>query len=233
MSPDFEYLIAGRPHRTIGHKLNGILTLDLAMSLLVLVGAGLALPGLATLVPARFAEPRRRLEAWRVPWKSPWQFVRLLLAIVVGASSHVLIDSFTHSGGWGTVYVPWLNTPIGVGDTTVAYLFQLGLSAGGAAILAAALWRGLDDVGHQPTFSAIGWSRPQVAAVVVGLAIVVAGTVGNQVHQLGRGSLSWNLVIALLGVWRATALAALVIGVMLRLTTARPIMSPRPETNLR
>ena len=136
LPPDFAYLIAGRPHRTIGHELNSIFMLDLTLSLLTLVEMSLATPGLATLLPGRFAEPRRRLEAWRVPWRSPGQVVRLLLAILVGASSHIVIDSFTHAGDWGTRYIPRLNTRIGAGNITVAYLFQLSLSAAGAAALA-------------------------------------------------------------------------------------------------
>ena len=232
LPPDFAYLIAGRPHRTIGHELNSIFMLDLTLSLLTLVEMSLATPGLATLLPGRFAEPRRRLEAWRVPWRSPGQVVRLLLAILVGASSHIVIDSFTHAGDWGTRYIPRLNTRIGAGNITVAYLFQLSLSAAGAAALALVFSRWFDDVGHQPCFLAIGWSRSQIAAVVLGFAIVVIGTVGNQVDQLG-GTLSGNLVIAFLGLWRATALAALVVGLILRLTRQPSLVPALAETDLR
>ena len=61
---------------------------------------------------------------------------------------------------------------------------------------------------------------------------MVIGTVGNQVDQLG-GTLSGNLVIAFLGLWRATALAALVVGLILRLTRQPSLVPALAETDLR
>lgn len=65
-----------------------------------------------------------------------WLFV--FVAVVIGAYTHILWDSFTHGGRWGTRVVPAVNQIVTVGGHEIAIfkLLQHGSSVGGLLILA-------------------------------------------------------------------------------------------------
>lgn len=77
----------------------------------------------------------------RYDWRS---FGFAVAAVLIGASTHVVWDSFTHEGQWGVMLLPVLNTPVlSVGGSTYcAYkVLQYFSSVFGLLVLVAAIWR--------------------------------------------------------------------------------------------
>ena len=213
MAPDLEYVVYGRPHRTISHSVHGIVTLDLALALALLVGATLAAPGLGSLIPLRHTELRQRVARWRAPlWPLP-ALAKLVAAIIVGAASHVLIDGFTHAGSFPASHLPFLTSETPIRGWTGARLLQYGLSLVGVLVVARALWRWLDDVGVRDT--ATTWSRTQVRVTIAATISAALLVLHDHVTRLGIGPLRDNLVLSLLMTARTTLVIALVAGLAL------------------
>ena len=115
MIPDFPLFVPLLPRTSysISHSLTGIFTEDLLAGLTCFVVFPLLNRPLFALLPAAI---QRRcvslLDGHSVTLHDVWKrsaakpLLWASLAIVIGASSHVLWDSFTHEGRWGTRLVP-------------------------------------------------------------------------------------------------------------------------------
>lgn len=110
MSPDLTYHVALFEWALFCHTPQGVLTgcLPLGLALLALLQHWHR--PLTVLLPA----PHRRL--FRTELQPAAGFVRWLavavLSLLVGAATHVVWDSFTHTGRWGEQLLPGLNTPL-------------------------------------------------------------------------------------------------------------------------
>ncbi len=103
MTPDFEYLLRLEPLALLSHSWSGLVLFCLPMGALALalwlfllrtpLRALLALP----------AEPHqsRQTTAW---------WARGLIAVLLGAATHLVWDAFTHRDAWGPVLFPVLRT---------------------------------------------------------------------------------------------------------------------------
>lgn len=126
------------------HSLLGILTIDLAVAL-VLLGCW-DLWGRDALVDTAPDLVRRRLPASDRLTLRAWLLAPF--AAVVGSVTHVVWDSFTHSGRWGVRMVPWLREQHGPlrGEQWAQYVSGvLGLLVVGLALLAVVRRAELDD----------------------------------------------------------------------------------------
>src|SRR4051794_37548860 len=116
MTPDFEYLLRLAPRGSFGHTPAGLVVFCLPVGLLVwTVYQQLVRPASLTLLPAGLRDAVAPLNAG---------ILSVAAAILIGAASHPLWDSFTHGHGWGVRQVPALATPLHAQGRTVP-LFKL------------------------------------------------------------------------------------------------------------
>ena len=104
MAPDYPWFITHGRTGGLSHSPLGVVTVDLAIGLVaVVVWWRWVQAPVRDLLPravgARLPRPHG-LVVRRVPWAA--------LAVVIGAGTHVVWDSFTHAGRWGVEAVPWL-----------------------------------------------------------------------------------------------------------------------------
>jgi hypothetical protein len=104
MTPDYPWFLTHGRTSGLSHSVLGLVTVDLAVGMLAVV-----LWWRWAQAPVRDLVPRplgtrlpqaRGLAGRRLPDAA--------LAVVVGALTHLVWDSFTHEGRWGVELVPWL-----------------------------------------------------------------------------------------------------------------------------
>lgn len=107
MSPDFGYLFSYEVSRPLTHSFSGLLLFDLPMGLLVwLFYVAMLEKATITLLSDRWHTRFAHTDAI-----TPGLIVRASIAIVLGAFTHVLWDSFTHRGTFMTDAIPLLLSP--------------------------------------------------------------------------------------------------------------------------
>lgn len=105
MAPDLPLFARWHQGYALSHSLTGILTFDLAVTLLLLAFWDLA--GRDALVDTAPSPVRDRLPARARIGRRAWLLAPL--AALLGSASHVVWDLFTHSGRWGVRNVAWLH----------------------------------------------------------------------------------------------------------------------------
>jgi len=212
MTPDFEYLARLRPQGTIGHSAIGLVVFCLPVGLGAwLVFRSLVAPALVRLLPSGLAAAP--------PIGSPARGAsRMLLAaagILLGATSHIIWDSFTHGGGWVVARVAWLRAPAAA--TLVPGLrwytvLQHASTVVGLAVISIALTRWIRRQPHDARRFGDGeaWRFVGVAAAV--LAVTTVGAVLNASRAMA-GTAS-ALGLAAVGGMSALAIAMLVYGLI-------------------
>jgi hypothetical protein len=166
MAPDFDYLLPTGFASAISHTLPGMFLFDLPAGLAVLwlIHRHLKQP-IANLLPSPHRE--RLLPLARRPFAFG-ALPRLLLiigALLVGISTHLIWDSFTHITGWPVQTFPFLAaTLVAIGDYEVGLykLLQHGSSVFGLLLLAWWYRRWLSD---QPPVAAQADDPPPPLAV--------------------------------------------------------------------
>jgi hypothetical protein len=191
MAPDFPYYVPRRFDipRELTHSLLGLVTIDLAMSLLALAAWWYLLrEPVIDLLPAPVREriPPRPPSAWRREHRSSAVAVVLIVvSALVGGATHLAWDSFTHPG-WLVDHVGFLHQQ--AGPLVVDKWLQHASTVGG--IMALGLWvvlrlrRRPRDPARAMRFT----SRERAAGMAV---VVLAGLVpsgGWWVHGLLSGS---------------------------------------------
>jgi Domain of unknown function (DUF4184) len=140
MIPDLPLFIPIAPDYSTTHSVPGLLTACLPLGLLgfVVFQAMMKRP-LIALLPAA-VRCRCGTIAGSSAGPSVQTAVRAALAVTVGAATHILWDSFTHRGRWGTRLIPSLDTTVltVAGHAVPGYkLMQYGSTALGLPLLAA------------------------------------------------------------------------------------------------
>lgn len=139
MSPDFAYFLTQSTTAKFGHTLPGVILFCIPVGFVVLwtFHAIVKRPSL-DLLPRQI---RRPFVAAVMPFEF-WSRRRLgiiLLALLIGALTHIVWDAFTGSDRFGTTMIPWLSEPIinVMGDELPAYrvLHILSSIAGGLLLL--------------------------------------------------------------------------------------------------
>lgn len=137
-APDFEYFLRFAPRGSFGHTFPGLFVLDVPLAIIVLwlFHAYMKEP-LLILLPNSVRERLRPTTNIFRPW-SPARLALIGISILIGATTHILWDSFTHPTFWP--YQHWvflrrtLPLPL-VGDIPFYKLFQQGSTLLGIAIL--------------------------------------------------------------------------------------------------
>lgn len=110
MAPDFEYFIMLEPFQYVGHTVWGLLLEAIPLCVLFALLFHLIMKEqLARHLPAwRDMDLRAMalISRWRLTTVGAW-FI-FISSVTIGFGSHVLVDSFTHQGGWDVQQFPLL-----------------------------------------------------------------------------------------------------------------------------
>jgi hypothetical protein len=157
MAPDFAFFVPFAPYRSSTHSIAGVFWFCLPVSLAVWY------------IFVRWMErPTMALfpEAWREKLTPTGPVTPKLLAltslgIVIGAGTHLLWDSFTHSHTWATTALPALRErQAELGGAPLYHLLQIASSVFGLAVLC--MW--LLSLRKRPMpAEPFDWSRAQTA----------------------------------------------------------------------
>ena len=149
MSPDFEYFLALEPYATIGHTWRGFWLQALPIGILLgLLFHMLVKRELARHLPAWQDLDRRAIGL--VVRGQPrekryiWMSLSFFAALLIGFGSHLLVDAFTHQGGYFVVRYVWLQHSV-VMDYPLFKLLQHSLSLIGLIVLGLLCIRALRD----------------------------------------------------------------------------------------
>jgi len=143
MAPDFEYFALFSPKGHFGHTLLGAFVFDLpaAFILLWLYHVYAKMP-LYTWLPESVRR-RIKLGPAALPVRNIVQFLLVALSILVGVATHILWDSFTHSGFWPYDHWPFLHRTVlipGFGPLEYARVLQHVSTVLGAAVILLWFW---------------------------------------------------------------------------------------------
>jgi hypothetical protein len=199
--PDLPYYLLpivgpGKPMTRLDtHSLTGSYAIDLPLGMLLLVCLVLLREPLTVLLPARARwlclhalEPfRRSATAWLL---APF-------AILLGAWTHLLWDSFTHGEGWGVRHFPVLADTISVGWYTgeIFHVLQYLSSVVGLAIVAWWYTRlpvpeGV-DAGHDARRAHAG----PALALIAGAALLIGGVEALRYYAHYEGAIYGTLEV--------------------------------------
>ncbi|MBQ0894810.1 DUF4184 family protein [Micromonospora sp. U56] len=174
MVPDLPYYLPLPAEATLTHSLGGVFGVDLVLGLVALaLWHGLLARFLIAISPARLRDrlpppaSRRHRPAVRVPM--------LVASLVVGAATHVLWDSFTHDGMWGTAHIVWLaESHLGMPGYRWAQRVSDVVGATAVVVWLVRWWRT-----RSPATAASRWpSAERVLVVVAWTAIGLAAACG-------------------------------------------------------
>ena len=178
------------------HSLGGLITADWPLGLFVFVLFHVVMKQpLTELLPGPL---RRRVagNAESTPDLSAGGLARASLAVVIGASTHLFWDSFTHQGRWGTRWIPWLEASH---DTIAGHLPGYKILQYGSTILLLpvlvvllARWLSQQEVlnrGEETAFNSgrrlAAWLASALIPVLVALFVTIERR-GSRYEQLGR-----------------------------------------------
>ncbi len=171
-APDLGYAIGGLPFAS--HSVIGVVAFALPVTVVYTwVLRRWGTPGLARLIPADSVWSRYRSVGRRPP---SWWIT--LGSVLVGAGSHVLVDSFTHSGRWGsrTLGLDRHLFTAPNGAFTIARIIQYVGHSVGSLIGVYLLWRLAETRPPPPPMD--GPPARAMAAVLATVAVAAAVTVG-------------------------------------------------------
>lgn len=244
MVPDLPYYVPLPVSSSLSHSWAGVVTIDVILGL-VCVGLWylLAVPFLLAAAPSTVRQRvpgtvlrplRTSVGRWELSSRVGVVLVGLglvVMALAVGAATHVLWDSFTHPNRWGSTAVPWLGeTHAGQPGWQWA---QWSSGVLGAAVL---VWWGLRWWRRSAAREVAPELPPQlsrgVVLVVVGvvLAIGVVGAATVLVQALDAGhDVDHALFLAFTRGAGITAAAAVVVMLGFQLSRSRTARARHPH----
>jgi len=110
--PDIEYFIRLEPVRRHLHSWPGFLWLGIPMGMFIHLFFHLVLKyPLLSLFPKNHQEKLLPVSK-QFPLKTPEDFLKIALSILIGILSHIIIDSFTHETDFLVVHISFLQMPL-------------------------------------------------------------------------------------------------------------------------
>jgi hypothetical protein len=194
--PDLAYFLALRPIESFSHTLLGAFTQGLLEGLVLfgIVRYGLMGPLLA-IVPQGIAQRCQNFQSHdRINLA---HLIILVISIWLGAMSHIVWDSFTHSTGWAVQHLVWLQSSIG--PLPIYKLLQYGSGVFGLAGLARwfGLWQAQAPVGRSVPML----SKRHQAIVWCGIGLTTLMMMGLAIglHRSPLDTTSTIIVRAIIG----------------------------------
>ena len=231
MSPDFSYFTAGAV-RSATHSLQGLFTFcwPVGLALWLVFVRVLERPTLALMPPAwaaRIVPPHRE---WSLR-----TLVAASVAVILGAVTHILWDSFTHGGTHVTTAIPALQVVAfeihHYGSFAWFWVLQQLSTIFGLVVLFIWAVKRLRSPPAQPP------PHPDLPAIgnrvrVVALAIVVAVSLGFAILRYSTHptfALEYRLFHLAIGGMTGFALSWLAVAVAVTLFARRPLAAPGPR----
>jgi len=212
LAPDFEYFLRLAPDNRYGYTLRGtfLLTLPVSLAVLWLFHNVVKAPA-AELLPERIGS-RLVNELGKFRFGGASKFAMIVVSILVGVSTHLVWDSFTHANTWLSRRWPVLRAPVEIpilGPTPMYKLLQHGSTAFGVSILSIWVLMWYRKTEPQPEALGKGVSRRQGLIVIA--AIISAGFAGAVIRAIvGLGLPTRHVVRAqFVGLWVSTLIALL------------------------
>lgn len=142
MAPDFPYIIGNVHYRELGHRFPGIIEFTIPASLAALwLFHNIIKRPIIELLPAGVQE-RLRGQRAEFNFGPPARFLAILVSIVMGITTHLVWDAFTHSYTWPWWHFAflraWVHIPVLNHRMPVFAILQYASSIGG--MLALAIW---------------------------------------------------------------------------------------------
>jgi len=220
--PDLPYFVPLLGGSGWTHAVSGPVSVDLLLGLLVLALWQLLLRRpLVDLAPGwlreRVPPPRRTTGAY---------VLGAVVSIVLGATTHVVWDTFTHRGRWGTTHVGVLTDALGPLPVYKWFQFASGLLGLLGLLVWAALW--LHRTSPRPTPAQVGLAARRAFWIgVPALAVLVAGLVAVVQQAAGRSLEATAFAVATRSMG-ATAAAVVLVSLWWTLLHRRRGRAVRP-----
>jgi len=179
MVPDWSLFVPFGPHYRVTHTPAGLLTACLPLGfVLFLVFNGLYRRALIELAPARLQCRLTKFRSWQTHFGAA-ELLFAAAAVLIGASTHLVWDAFSHHGRWGVQMLPVLSATmftIGSSEVQLYKLIQHGSSLIGLPLLAYLAWRWLQRQPIEATEPPLLSHQAQLAllTLLIGLPFVIA-----------------------------------------------------------
>ena len=181
MAPDFPYFIHFSTSHQYGHTLPGLFLfcLPVGLGILLLFHSVLKLP-LLSLLPA-IHQARLVSVANTFRFGPSRQFLLVILALLLGAFTHIAWDSFTHADGWSVQHIPVLRSPVIQTSRGTLYIFKIlqhGSTLLGAVLLVYWYFGWFKQVSAQPVKLPVQLSerlKSRLVLLMLLLAVIFAG----------------------------------------------------------
>jgi membrane-bound metal-dependent hydrolase YbcI (DUF457 family) len=185
MAPDLPYFLPVRIPRSLTHSLEGVLTVDLAVGVVAFVLWLLVLRAPALdYSPAWLRERMAPQARWRVRGVVISGLL-VAVAVVLGILTHLLLDLFTHEGGFLSQIAPW--TDDRVGPWAAANLVHAAVSVLTTALLVWWVRRWAQRTPRSTRPSRVGEKERVITWIALLALLVVIGAVrwiwGIQVQE--------------------------------------------------
>ncbi|MBV9624331.1 MAG: DUF4184 family protein [Acidobacteria bacterium] len=189
LAPDFEYFLRFQPDGRFGHTVLGALCLTLPSALVVLwmFHAILKRPTARLLPDAVQRRLENQLDEFR--FGGAGRFFLIVASIVVGISTHIFWDSFTHSGSWWPRHSTFLQQhvpfPLLGRETLFRVLQHLSTIAGLAVVTAwLTVWYRSTLPSTEPLDVAISAKRKALTWAALS-SIALLGALGHAFFVIG------------------------------------------------
>src|SRR5262245_19966182 len=208
MSPDFEYFLRGEIAGTFAHTLPGLVLFCVPITL----AAAAVYHGLVKR-PAVVVSPVRRhalVAPWRERWDA-WAVGSVVTSAAVGATTHLVWDSFTHANGWGVEHFPVLHRVYDVpvlGPLTLHRILQTVCSVVGFVVVVGFAIRAIRRSPRLAGTPAWRWRLGFAGCIAVAVGVLIARLVHRNLTDPA------NLIVGLIA---GTLTGAIVASVALRL----------------
>lgn len=197
LSPDFEYFLRLAAKGSAGHTISGLFWFDLPLSLIVLwLWRRYFARTVRTLAPGLFPIDNAYLDETPLG-VSPKDFAFICIAVLIGATTHVVWDSFTHPVFWPYRHFPLLRETVHLGPLRIPVYkaFQHGSTAIGMSILVVlwARWSREKARRDVPAIRPVGWIILNFTLVLAALRVTVESVVSHV--SLGSGLLISGFIV--------------------------------------
>lgn len=170
LTPDFEYFLRMRIKSIYSHTIDGLFLFDLPLGILLAfifhnIVRNSLFDNLPIFLKSRFSTFRQF--NWNKHFKKNWLVV--LVSILVGASSHILWDGFTHEHGYFVQKIPVLANTIHIlgREIPILKILQHSSTIIGGFLIAFAIYKLPIDNKVTDNINAKYW------AVLVGLTLTI------------------------------------------------------------
>lgn len=178
-TPDLSYVYAVRELGDYAHEFPGFVLFCVPVGLAVLVWLeALILPALRRALPEVVGVQWGRFVRTEGLPRAPLDWLATVAALVLGASTHLLWDGFTHAGMWpAAVLYPDILVPVGSRELPLARVLQHTSSLVGSLVVLgymASRYRHLEPVPGGSWAHFLRVLVPMAAGAVVGLVLRLA-----------------------------------------------------------